>query len=93
MKIDPEIVQELKKAYNTIRNSDGKVKVTAAHDMSDSEKKALVEKLPMLKNADITYEKDPSILAGVVITFGSKMIDLSLRNELTNLQHFIYERI
>lgn len=93
MKIDPEIVQELKKAYNTIRNSDGRVSITSAHTMSDSEKKALVEKLPMLKNADITYEVDASILAGVVITFGSKMIDLSLRNELTNLQHFIYERI
>jgi F0F1-type ATP synthase delta subunit len=93
MKIDAEIVRELKKAYNTIRTSGGKVKVTSAHDLSESEKKLLIEKLPMLKNAEITFEKDPSILAGVIITFGSKMIDLSLRNELTNLQHFIYERI
>jgi F0F1-type ATP synthase delta subunit len=93
MKIDPTVLQELRKAYKQILTSGGMVEVISAHDMSDSEKKSLIEKLPMLKDAQITYSKDTSILAGVIIKFGSKMIDLSLQNELTNLKHFIYERI
>lgn len=93
MKIDPAVVQELRKAYNSIRESGGRVEVISAHILSDSEKKELIEKLPMLKDSQVIYSQDSSILAGVIIKFGSKMIDLSLQNELTNLKNFIYERI
>lgn len=93
MKIDATVVQELRKAYKNIRESGGAVEVISAIELSDSEKKELIEKLPMLKGSDVTYTKDPAILAGVIIKFGSKMIDLSLQNELTNLKNFIYERI
>lgn len=93
MKIDPNVLQELRKSYNQIKTAGGIVEVISAYELTDSEKKSLIEKLPMLKDAKITYLKDPSVLAGVIIKFGSKMIDLSLQNELTNLKHFIYERI
>lgn len=93
MKVDPAVLQELRKAYNEIRTSGGKVEVISAYPLSESEKNTLMEQLTMLKGSLVTYTVDQSILAGVVIKFGSKMIDLSLKNELTNLKHFIYERI
>ncbi len=93
MKVDPAVLHELKKAYNQIRTSGGIVEVISAYQLGDAEKKELVEKLPMLKDAKVTYTVDQSVLAGIIIKFGSKMIDLSLQNELTNLKHFIYERI
>lgn len=93
MKIDPNVKQELKKAYQAILTGGGTVEVITAYNLSDADKKQLANQFEMLKDAHVVYSVEPEILAGVIIKFGSKMIDLSLRNELTSLEHIIYERL
>lgn len=93
MNIDQQIKNELKKAYDTIRKGGGLVEVITAYTLSDDEEKKLKESFTFMKDALITYTVDPSIMAGVIIKFGTKMIDLSLKNELTNLTHRIYESL
>ncbi|MCX7996783.1 MAG: F0F1 ATP synthase subunit delta [Patescibacteria group bacterium] len=93
MKLDPRIKQELRKAYAGIREHGGMVEIISAYALSDQEKQKLETQFKFLKGAQVSYQTDPDLLAGVVIKYGSKMIDLSLRNELLNLKHFVYERL
>jgi F0F1-type ATP synthase delta subunit len=93
MKIDSALKQQLRSAFTAIRKQGKIVEVISAYDLSESEKKALEKKFPMLEGAFVTFTVDTSILAGVIIKYGSKMIDLSLQTELTNLRNHVYERL
>lgn len=92
MKIDPSLKKDLKE-YIASRLADTKKDVTvlSASEMNEKLKKLLKERFPMLEHARIHYEIDTTLIAGVVIQFGSKIIDLSVRNELQNLQQRIYD--
>lgn len=91
MKVDPELKEELKK-YIQQRISEKKQSVTvvAPYKMSDDELNLLRKKLPFLQDAHMNNEVDESLLAGAIIKFGSKMIDLSLKGQLQSLQKRIY---
>ncbi len=91
--MDPQIKSQLKKMYDEIRQTGGTVEVTAPYELSDSEKKNVESTFTFIKNADVEYHVDPSLIAGLIITHGSKMIDLSLKSELQNLKHRMYESI
>lgn len=93
MKIDPQIKSELKKMYNQIRENGGVVEIKAPYKLSESEIKEMQKTFDFMKGADIVVVEDKSLLAGFIITFGSKMIDLSLKNELQNLKLHLYESI
>lgn len=93
MKLDARIKQELKKAYAEIRGRKMSVEIISSYPMTDSDKQQLLKLFPFLNEASVEYSVEPDLLAGIVIKYGSKMIDLSLRSELTQLQHFVYERL
>lgn len=92
MRIDPDLKNSLK-TYLTQQLSKQKKKVTveSSYILGETEKKKLQELFPQLHNANIAYVLNESLIGGVVVRFGSKMIDLSLKNELQNLKQRIYD--
>ena len=94
MNIDPALKNDLKNyVRDRIQNKSGKAYITiiAPYELGQEEIEMLKKKIPLLKDAHITVETDSSLMAGVVIKYGSRMIDLSLRSELQKLQHTLYE--
>lgn len=92
MRINPRLKDDLKKfLIEKIRSEKNAVKVISSYNLSDVEKKLLKSKFPKLDWLSAKFNVDPEIIAGVVITIGSQIIDLSLKGHLSNLQHTIYE--
>lgn len=92
MKIDPNLKEDLKHyIQNKIAHQKSIVTVVSPYTLSDAEIQTLKNSIPMLKEAEIIQEQDTDIMGGVIIKFGSKMIDLSLKSELQKLQQKIYE--
>jgi len=92
MKIDPQLKEELKKyiierEYKLKR----KVTITSAYALTEKEMDILKTNLPVLKEAVVDNLIDRDLVAGVVIRFGTKMIDLSLKGELQSLLKLIYD--
>jgi F-type H+-transporting ATPase subunit delta len=87
MKLNQQLKQELKE-YVTRRLHDrsSHVEVVSSYKLNDEEIDGLRKNISILEKAEITNSIDPSLLAGVIIKFGSKMIDLSIRGELQKLK-------
>jgi len=64
-----------------------KAEVTSAHPLSDNQIAALKTKLKARVGREITLDArvDPSILGGIVVRLGSKMIDASIATKLNTL--------
>ena len=62
-------------------------RVTAAHKLTATQKKALEAKLRLRtgRQMDVDVTVDPSILGGLVVRIGSEQIDSSIRTRLTRL--------
>lgn len=62
--------------------------VTSAHPLSDAQTEALELKLKAAVGRDVTFDKhvDESLLGGLVVKIGSRMIDSSLKTKLQNLK-------
>ena len=93
MKFNPQLKQDL---INYIKerqagNIKPKITVVAPYKLSDSELQDLKKKVSLLKEAQILVEVDKNIMAGIVIKYGSQVIDLSLKTELHKLEQMIYE--
>jgi F-type H+-transporting ATPase subunit delta len=83
----PDIIRD----FNTLverENGEIEAEVTSAHTLNEAQvaelKRALKEKLgrePLLKT-----EIDPTLLGGLVVKVGSRMIDSSLRSKLNGLR-------
>lgn len=92
MKIDPNLKEDLKQyIQNRMSHQKNIVTLVSPYTLSTEEINSLTANLPLLHDAEIKQEKDTDIMAGVVIKFGSKMIDLSLKSELQKLQQKLYE--
>lgn len=92
MDLTPQLKQELKiYLQQKLNEHNKKVIVFSSYPLREEEIRLLKEKIPQLKNAVIENKIDNTLIAGVVVQFGSKRIDLSLKGELVNLQHLIHE--
>lgn len=62
--------------------------VTSADKLSAAQKKALAAELKdaLGKDANITETVDPSLLGGLIVKVGSRMIDSSLKSKLNSLR-------
>ena len=67
--------------------------VTAAAKLTDSQVTALKQALKAALGKDVMLDQrvDPSLLGGLTVKVGSRMIDTSLRTKLTNLKHAMKE--
>ena len=67
--------------------------VTAARELSDAQVKALSKQIKDAtgKDVNLNVTVDPSIIGGLVVKVGSRMIDTSIRSRLNNLQNAMKE--
>jgi len=93
MKLNPEVKKDLISYLRNRMRGDAKpvVEIVAPYALSQSEINELKTKIELLDKAEIKTSVDKSMLAGIIIRYGSQMIDLSLKNELQKLEQTLYE--
>jgi len=93
MKLNPQLKQELVGYLKDKMANKGKPKITviAPYELSNQELDEIKNKIEILKSAEIKVEVDKNLLAGIVIKYGSRVIDLSLKSELQKLENTLYE--
>lgn len=93
MKINPKLKQDLKSfLLERIQKEQNRVTVISADNLSSEEKKVLSgKKFTDLNWNQAVYQIDKSIIAGIIIKVGSKIIDLSLMGSLSKLSNTLYE--
>jgi F-type H+-transporting ATPase subunit delta len=84
-------VRDMITAYHAIADQKAgvaKAEVTVAEKLSDKNRKAVTEALKGVigKNVSIIEKVDPSIIGGIVVKVGSRMIDSSVRTKLNSLK-------
>jgi F-type H+-transporting ATPase subunit delta len=67
--------------------------VTAAAKLTDTQVTALKQALKAALGKDVMLDQqvDPSLIGGLMVKVGSRMIDTSLRTKLTSLKHAMKE--
>lgn len=95
MHIDPALKEDLKRylLQKLNNNQIPQVTIRAPFQLSSEDISSLKKKIDLLEQADITVEVDSAVLAGVIIQFGSSVIDLSINTELQTLAHTLYETV
>ncbi len=92
MKINPELKEELRKYLEEqIGREKKKVTIVSAYPLSHAEKNAIVIAYPGLNKELVENIVDKTIVGGIIIKFGSKIIDLSIRSALHTFMQHIYE--
>lgn len=92
MKINPQLKEELKKHLDTeIQKSKEKVIIFSSYIMGQNEIDALLSCFPKLKQSSVENIVDTSIIGGIIIQYGSKIIDLSIKSALHTFQKKLYE--
>ena len=85
------VIQDIIKAYRSLAaKARGEVtaEVTSAFALSDEQITTLKETLRASVGKDVTLQSriDPSILGGLIVKVGSRMIDSSLKTKLQNIK-------
>lgn len=92
MRINPRLKNDLKKfLIEKIKAEKSLIKVKSSYSLDRKEKELIIKKFPALNWSDAQYVVDESIIAGIIINVGSRIIDMSLKGALSNLQNTIYE--
>ena len=70
------------------RRGEVRAEVTAARDLSDAQQDSLVEALKAAVGSKVQVDVtvDPSLIGGLIVKVGSRMIDSSLKTKLQRLQ-------
>jgi F-type H+-transporting ATPase subunit delta len=85
------VIQVIIKAYRTLAaKARGEIaaEVTSAVPLNDEQVAALKETLKASMGKDVTLQSrvDPSLLGGLIVKVGSRMIDSSLKTKLQNIK-------
>lgn len=82
-----DIVAEFKKLANRSRNIVS-ASVTSAVELNDEERGRIDQILARLtgKKVDVSYRVDPSLIGGVVLRIGDKVVDGSVKTRLATLK-------
>lgn len=80
------IVERYSQLYR-IRRGCREVKVTVAQPMSEQQRENLSQELTGAMNAkvDLNVHVDPSIIGGIIIRYGDRMLDNSIRGRLARM--------
>lgn len=83
----PEIAEDYKERWYELKNI-AEVKVTTSIPLSDTLRIKLKSKLEsvMKKTVILTEKTDPSIMGGIILSYGNTMTDGSVRSKLDALQ-------
>ena len=89
-------VADVIRAFGTLvakYKGEASAEVTVAEPLSDKNLDALKEALKQVSGKDVTLnvKVDPSIIGGLVVKLGSRMVDSSLRTKLNSIKHAMKE--
>jgi F-type H+-transporting ATPase subunit delta len=89
-------VREIIKGYAALlarHKGEVRAEVTVAEDLSDAHRGEILDTLNAVtrQNVKIDVKIDPSIIGGLVVKLGSRMVDTSLRTKLNALRHAMKE--
>jgi F-type H+-transporting ATPase subunit delta len=84
-------VRDMVTAYHALADQKAgvvKAEVTVASALSDKNRKAVVEALNAVtgKKVSITEKVDTSLIGGIIVKMGSRMVDSSVRTKLNSLK-------
>jgi len=66
-----------------------KTVIVSPYKLGESEIRSIEEKFPFIKGTTIENDIDETIMAGIIIKSGSKIVDVSLGSKLRNLKKSI----
>jgi F-type H+-transporting ATPase subunit delta len=89
-------VQDMMKAFRTLvaqHKGEASAEVTLAERPSDQHLDAIKSALNAItkKNVQVDVKVDPSIIGGLIVKLGSRMVDSSLRTKLNSIKHAMKE--
>jgi F-type H+-transporting ATPase subunit delta len=89
-------VRDIIKAYAALvarHRGEVRAEVTVAEALSDAHRGAILDTLNAVTRQDVKIDVkvDPSIIGGLVVKLGSRMVDTSLRTKLNALRHAMKE--
>jgi len=86
MKINKKIKEDLKKVFlKELAEEKRKATVFTPYKLNKQEMKGLMTIFPQIRNRSLTNRVDESLLAGVVIEYETKIIDLSIKSKLDKI--------
>ena len=92
MKLNQDLQEILNKHFGSeMKNLQDQAIVFSAYDLTDAEKQEIALKFPQIRDKKLTHVVDDTLIGGFILTYGSKMIDLSLRGALQSLLRKLYE--
>ncbi|MGL5116341.1 MAG: F0F1 ATP synthase subunit delta [Beijerinckiaceae bacterium] len=91
-------IRDMTNAYQTLSDHKAgiaKAEVTVAAPLSDANRQAVLAELKAVsgKTVNITEKVDPSIIGGIIVKMGSKMVDSSVRTKLNSLKIAMKEAV
>lgn len=89
-------VRDMVRAYRKLvaeHKGEATAEVTVAEQLKDEHLSALRAALKSVsgKNVDLDIKVDPTIIGGLVVKLGSRMVDTSLRSKLNAIKHAMKE--
>lgn len=92
MKIDPKIKEELRRFLNReLEKRKRQVVIVSPYKLKEDELKMIFKHFPFLSKDRVRNVVDKNLIGGVVIKFKTKVIDLSIKNQLKDLEKKLYE--
>jgi F-type H+-transporting ATPase subunit delta len=91
-------VRAMVSAYQALADSHAgivKASVTVAAPLSDKNRKAVADALKAVtgKSVSVVEKVDPSLIGGIVVQLGSRMVDASVRTKLNSLKNAMKEAV
>jgi len=81
--LDPKIINNIKKYLSFLEvDKEEKLIITSTYPLSNEEKEEVKKFFP--KQVTVENKVDPRIIGGLIIEYGSKIIDLSLKGKISS---------
>lgn len=68
-----------------------KALIITAYELEAKQKSKLAKALPYLKNVEIDYLLDKSLIGGFILRYGSTVFDASIKGAIDDLADKLYE--
>lgn len=92
MKLKPEIKEDIKRFIRErLEEKQKEITITSPYSLSQEDIKEIIGYYPELESKKIRAIVDEKLIAGLIITQGTKVLDLSLKEKIKNLRKIVNE--
>lgn len=86
MRLTKQLKQDLKEYLKErMHHPKSRAQIISACELSPDQIKSIKSRVEMVRDAEVDVVIDPEILAGVIVQYGSKRLDMSLRTRIETL--------